>query len=57
MGECPINDGEDAPVDWPLGDRDPLDFFVVDDQFNHERYIYVEIVRPPQPSPTSGSAT
>jgi hypothetical protein len=32
MGECPITDDEELPFEgWPLGDRDPLDFFVVDD--------------------------
>ena len=46
MGECPIADGDDTPDDWPLGDPDPLDFFVIDDQYNHERYVYLEIVRP-----------
>ena len=48
MGECPITDGDDEPsVDnWALGDPEPRDFFVVDDQYNHERYIYVTIERP-----------
>jgi hypothetical protein len=46
MGECPITDGEDTPESWLLADRDRLDFFVVDDQLNHERYVYVEIERP-----------
>jgi len=47
MGECPISDDKQIPfVDWHCGDRDPLDFFVVDDQYNDECYIYIEIVRP-----------
>jgi hypothetical protein len=45
MGECPISDAQSIPDSWPIGDPDPLDYFVVDDQFNHDRYIYVEIVR------------
>jgi hypothetical protein len=45
MGECPITDATEVPDgEWPLGDPDLLDFFVVDDQYNHERYIYVEVV-------------
>ncbi|MBI3466578.1 MAG: hypothetical protein HY000_26490 [Planctomycetes bacterium] len=51
MGECPL----DAPVRspyglrgaWPLGD-DPCVFFVVDDQYNDERYIYLEVCREEQ---------
>jgi hypothetical protein len=44
MGECPIVVGPDRPPvrDWPPGD-DPCDFFVVDDQYNDERYIYMEV--------------
>lgn len=43
MGECPITADADTPAGWPLGDAEPIDFFVVDDQYNHERYIYVEL--------------
>lgn len=32
--------------DWTSGDRDPIDYFVIDDQYNDERYVYVEVVRP-----------
>ena len=47
MGECPIRpDREDLPdvMKWGAGDPDPT-YFVVDDQWNHERYIYIEILR------------
>jgi hypothetical protein len=43
MGERPITADADTPDSWPLGDPEPTDFFVVDDQLNHERYIYVEV--------------
>ncbi|HUO09932.1 MAG TPA: hypothetical protein VM008_16630 [Phycisphaerae bacterium] len=47
MGECPISTAEEPPSNqWPLGDARPSDYFIVDDQLNDERYIYVEIVRP-----------
>ena len=46
MGECPITAADEPPTRWPLGDPEPISFFVVDDQYNHERYVYVEIVRP-----------
>jgi hypothetical protein len=47
MAECPVNydDGIDDPYGmegWPLGD-DPCDYFLVDDQYNHEQYLYLEI--------------
>jgi hypothetical protein len=46
MGECPIRDSEAPSLDdWPLGDPDPVDFYVVDDQFNDECYIYIEVER------------
>lgn len=46
MGTCPITDDAEIPHDdWHVADRDALDFFVVDDQYNDERYIYVEVVR------------
>jgi hypothetical protein len=47
MGECPITDEKEIPFDrWPLGDPEPLDFLVIDDQYNDDRYVYLEIVRP-----------
>ena len=44
MGECPIVVGPDDPPgeDWPAGDR-PCVFYVIDDQLNYERYIYMEV--------------
>ena len=43
MGECPIVVGpDDPPSGWPLGDR-PCVFYVIDDQYNEERYIYMEV--------------
>ncbi|CAN5591745.1 hypothetical protein BH10PLA1_BH10PLA1_06220 [soil metagenome] len=44
MGECPIVDGELPDREWKLGDPDPLDFFVIDDHYNDERFIYLSIV-------------
>ena len=47
MGECPITTANEPSIaDWPLGHPDPVDYLVVDDQYNHERYVYVEVVRP-----------
>ena len=46
MGECPITDASEPPQEWPVGDPHPIDYFVVDDQYNHKRYVYVEVVRP-----------
>ena len=46
MGPCPIIEADRPPDNWPVGDPNPIDYFVVDDQYNHERYIYVEVVRP-----------
>jgi hypothetical protein len=45
MGECPIVVGPDQPYglrDWPRGD-DPCVFYIIDDQYNYERYIYMEV--------------
>jgi hypothetical protein len=41
MGECPVEDSHDVEnpygLDgWELGDN-PCDYFIVDDQYNHER--------------------
>ncbi len=41
MGECSITDAADTSEDWPVGDDDPA-LYVVDDQLNHERYLYLE---------------
>ena len=30
-------------VDYDTGDAEPLTFYVIDDQYNSERYIYVEL--------------
>ncbi len=47
MGVCPITDDTEIPFhNWHVADRDAIDFFVVDDQYNDERYIYVEIELP-----------
>lgn len=45
MGECPLDVDVEDPYGlrtWPLGD-DPCVFYVVDDQYNDERYLYVEV--------------
>lgn len=47
MGECPIVKGAVGPGErghWPAGDEDP-DYFLVDDQLNSERYLYMEVLR------------
>lgn len=44
MGECPIVPGDNPPLEgWPLGDYPDPAFWVVDDQYNDERYIYLEV--------------
>lgn len=44
MGECPISDDEGIDyLNWPVENRKPLDFYVCDDQYNSERYVYVEV--------------
>jgi hypothetical protein len=46
MGERAItNDKAISDERWPRGDH-PEDFYVVDDQLNHDWYIYVEIETP-----------
>ena len=49
MGECPITKDEELPYKlWHVAEPlETLDFFVVDDQYNDERYVYVEVCRPP----------
>jgi hypothetical protein len=44
LGECPIDQGRDGPDlrAWERGDADPA-YFIVDDQPNHERYVYAEL--------------
>jgi hypothetical protein len=44
MGECPLSEDADAPDGrtWPLGDDNPT-YFIVDDQANDERYLYMEV--------------
>src|SRR3954449_5051814 len=44
MGECAIDPGRAAPDirSWGRGDKDP-DYFILDDQLNHERYLYDEL--------------
>lgn len=47
MGECPISYDQniDDPYGmegWQIGD-DPCEYFIVDDQYNHEQYLYMEI--------------
>jgi hypothetical protein len=44
MGECPVDEGREAPnlLAWPRGDPDPA-YYVLDDQPGHERYVYVEL--------------
>jgi hypothetical protein len=41
MGERPITQGEPVRGDWEIGDDDPA-VYVIDDQLNYERYIYLE---------------
>ncbi len=46
MGERPIGDDEDASDDsWPVGDSDAA-LYVLDDQLNRERYVYLEVTDP-----------
>ncbi len=45
MGECPITKGARPAKRWPAGDDDPA-LYVVDDQLNHERYLYLETLDP-----------
>jgi len=44
-GECTIDEGSDGPdiKKWQGGDADPV-YYVLDDQLNHEHYIYVEVL-------------
>jgi hypothetical protein len=44
MGECIIEDSRDFPdIDgWERGDK-PETYFIVDDQYNDERYLYAEV--------------
>ena len=44
MGECVIEDGRDFPDInvWESGDTRP-DYYIIDDQYNHERYLYMEL--------------
>lgn len=42
--EVPGFDGDTPPGDDSI-DLNLLDYFVVDDQYNHERYVYVEVER------------
>jgi hypothetical protein len=39
-------DGVEEPdiMQWERGDPKPRDFFILDDQLNHEMYVYVEIL-------------
>jgi hypothetical protein len=46
--ECPLTADVDDPYGmpgWPNGDNDAV-YWVIDDQLNHERYIYVQITAP-----------
>jgi hypothetical protein len=46
MLECPINDGESEPLgNWATAEGFDNDFFILDDQLNDERYIYIEVGR------------
>ena len=44
MGECKIEEDREFPDigTWPRGDEPPI-YFIVDDQYNHERYLYAEL--------------
>ena len=44
MGECVIEDGRNAPdlAGWKRGDN-PATYFIVDDQYNEERYLYAVV--------------
>ncbi len=47
MLECPITEGLDDPygmAGWMRGDKNP-DYYVVDEQANNERYLYIEVRR------------
>lgn len=48
MLECPLTADVEDPYGlpgWPLGDEDAI-YWVVDDQLNDERYVYVQITAP-----------
>ena len=47
LGECPITNSKTEPdvIQWENGDPNPS-YFVVDDQLNDERYIYIEVLNP-----------
>lgn len=45
MGEVKIIEGAEEPDsgnDWPLGDPNAM-YYVIDDQYNDERYLYAEL--------------
>jgi hypothetical protein len=44
MGECVIEEGRDFPDInvWERGDKQ-LGYYIIDDQYNHERYLYMEL--------------
>jgi hypothetical protein len=48
MGELPIADSDspDSEKNWESGDDDPVDYYIIDDQYNSERYLYMELLRP-----------
>ena len=42
LGELRITDEKQPALDdWERGDNEPLDYWVVDDQYNDERYLYL----------------
>ena len=45
MGICPISRWRSAPdiLKWESGDPDPV-YYVIDDQYNDERYLYAELL-------------
>ena len=46
FGECILTSDPNGPntEDWKLGAKDP-DFWILDDQLNHERHLYVEVLQ------------
>lgn len=43
MAECPLTGGLETPDDWPAEPGDRSDYYIVDDQYNHERYLYMYV--------------